>query len=666
MNGAPGWVLIAAWTDRGWLRPLDRAFADFLAGLDATADPGCLVAAALASHQLGRGHVCLDLEALWADPGPVLALPPEAGSGETALADLRSALAWVTLEQGLKALSACSWVGQGPGTAPLVLDGSRLYLRRYWDYEQRVGAALRARLAVSADPLPDLAGRLESLFPPRAGASGPDWQRIACGLAARGLFTVITGGPGTGKTYSVVRLLALLQSQNVAGAAGRSLRIRLAAPTGKAAARLTESIGAALATLPSAMQAGIPAEACTLHRLLGARPDTRRFRHHAGNPLHADLVVVDEASMIDLELMAALLDALRPETRLVLLGDKDQLASVEAGSVLGDLCRDADPPGYRAETIDWIGKVVGEAVGLPPTHSGSLLAQHLVCLRESRRFTAGSGIGALARAVNAGDAAGIEALWKEADRYPDIRRIGLTGLADRQLDRQLEQLVLAGGNAAGTVAPGRAGYRAYLECIRKRPATGESLDAYLSWAGRVLDAFSEFQLLCALRHGPYGVEGLNHRIGEILQRAGLIDPLSTWYEGRPVLVTANDYGLGLMNGDVGITLRFPAGGSEGGPGRLRVVFRQPDRRLKLVLPSRLGQVETVYAMTVHKAQGSEFTHVALVLPDQPSPVLTRELVYTGITRAKRWLSLVLPEAGILADAVGRRVQRVGRLADLCG
>lgn len=662
--------LIDAWTERGWLRPLDRAFMRFLQSLDPAADNLCLLAATLASHQLGRGHICLDLAATLAAPNEALSLPPE-GESEYYRPPLPStALAGLTVGAFRAALDRSALVEDGAGAAPLVLDGERLYLRRYWEYERQVGAALRARLAQVADVPDDLAERLDQLFPRRPTTDGePDWQKIACAMAARGLFTVITGGPGTGKTTTVVRLLALLQG--AARQRGPALRIRLAAPTGKAAARLTESIGNAVNRLPEAMREAIPTEATTLHRLLGARPDTRHFRHHADNPLHADLVVIDEASMIDLEIMAALLAALRPETRLVLLGDKDQLASVEAGSVLGDLCRDADRPGYRPELADWLSAVTGEDLRRH-VGAGGALAQRIVALRVSHRFTAGSGIGQLSRAVNAGDWAAVEAIL---NRQPaDLAGVRLDGANDKAL----LTLALTGGQTYFAAAdetdatkPPPQGYRLYLETLRdRRPTPDEGQEAHDAWAAAVLDAFDQFQLLCALRRGDFGVEGLNRRIADALFRAGLISQTQGWYEGRPVLVTRNDYSLGLMNGDIGIALRMPdfadPDAAAPGPARLRVAFRQPDRTIKLVLPSRLTDVETVYAMTVHKSQGSEFTHVALILPDRPNPILTRELVYTGLTRAKDWLSLLLPDEGMLPQAIARRVHRSGRLGEICG
>ncbi len=651
--------LLELWVQRGWLRQVDRAFTGFLGELEPQGDSAVLLAAALASHQLGHGHVCLDLAATLRNPDAALSLPPE---GDEARASLLPSqlLHGQTLEAWQRALLASALV-DGDGSCPqrpLVLGGERLYLRRYWNYERAVAASLRQRLA-TPEPLPaDLAERLDRLFPPDPDAGGePDWQKLACALAVRGAFSIVTGGPGTGKTTTVVRLLALLQAPAVA--AGRPLRIRLAAPTGKAAARLTESIGGQVSRLPvdEELRRHIPIGVTTVHRLLGSRPNTRHFRHHRGHPLPLDVLVVDEASMIDLEMMASLLAALPPRARLVLLGDKDQLASVEAGAVLGDLCRDAEAGRYSPATRAWLEAVSGQSLAQTALAVGDdqadALAQQVVMLRRSRRFGAGSGIGQLARRVNAQDGQGAQQVLVDGG-YADLHRVLLKGPEDRALER----LVLEGRGRA-------RGYRHYLEVLQgTRPQLDTVLEdpAWTLWAGQVLAAFDDFQLLCAVRKGPWGVEGLNLRIASALLAAGLLAGEHGWYEGRPVLVTRNDYSLGLMNGDIGITLCLPDANQ---PGRkvLRVAFPRGDGSggLRFVLPSRLAAVETVFAMTVHKSQGSEFAHTALLLPEQLSPVLTKELVYTGITRARDDFTLIEARSGIFAEAVARRVRRVSGL-----
>src|SRR5471032_1710426 len=659
-------LLLERWVERGWLRALDKAFVAFLHELDPEADPLVLLAAALTSHQLGHGHVCLDLFATLQEPDFALSLPPEGDVQGGALLLPSQLLVALDGEHWCRSLQTSSMVapaddvGIEAAQRPLVLSGRRLYLRRYWSYERRIDEALRRRLAEQEETPDDLAQRLTALFGVAQPGALVDWQKLACALATRGAFSIVTGGPGTGKTTTVVRLLALLQAPAVA--AGKPLRIRLAAPTGKAAARLTESISAQVRslTVAEAVRDKIPSDVTTVHRLLGSRPGTRHFRHHAGNRLPLDVLVVDEASMIDLEMMANLLDALPAHARLVLLGDKDQLASVEAGAVLGDLCRDAEAGWYSPQTRQWLEAVSGESLetsGLHEDLEGTHpLAQQVVMLRHSRRFGEGSGIGQLARWVNQQQPDEARKLLAERN-YKDVFSLPLKG----EQDKALERLLLDGHN------DGPPGYRHYLSLLRnQRPPVDCALDdkRWTEWARQVLQAFDTFQLLCAVRKGPWGVEGLNQRVTDALLKARLIDSDQQWYEGRPVLMTRNDYGLGLMNGDIGIALKLPEReGPEAGKHVLRVAFPRNDGQggVRFVLPSRLNDVETVYAMTVHKSQGSEFAHTALILPDALNPVLTKELIYTGITRAKDWFTLIEPRAGVFEEAVQRKVKRLSGL-----
>ena len=654
--------LLDDWLANGWLRALDRAFAGFLLEQAPETSPAVLLAAALVSHQLGHGHVCLDLATTLAEPDFALSLPPE---GESLIdTPLPSAvLAGVTLDSWRAALQASRVVdSQQPeqGSCPLVLIGSRLYLRRYWQYERQVVEGLRARL----QPMPvsdDLPSRLQALF--ADSQQQPDWQLIACALAARGRFSIITGGPGTGKTTTVVRLLALLQTPAVER--GQALRIRLAAPTGKAAARLTESIGKQVRQLPvdDAVKDAIPTEVSTLHRLLGSLPDSRHFRHHAGNPLALDVLVVDEASMIDLEMMANVLAALPPQARLVLLGDKDQLASVEAGAVLGDLCRDADAGYYSKQTRDWLEQVSGQSLAAAQLHIGDdsqhALAQQTAMLRHSHRFGADSGIGELARAVNRCAADQARELLTRG-HFTDIRSQRLSGPSDPCF------AALALGSDSDTGLPGYAAYLQVLDQQRPASSTAALDPLWQDWARAVLKTFDRFQLLCAVRRGEWGVEAVNQRVAALLQRRGLLRSEQLWYEGRPVLVTRNDYSLGLMNGDIGIALRIRepaliAGQAE--TDALRVAFARNDGsgNIRFVLPSRLPEVETVFAMTVHKSQGSEFEHAVLVLPEARNPVLTKELVYTAITRASRQFTLLESRPGVFEAAVQTPVRRISGL-----
>ncbi|NOG31437.1 exodeoxyribonuclease V subunit alpha [Halomonas sp. TBZ9] len=711
--------LCERWVARGWLRDLDRALVRFLASEAADASPLLLLAAALASHQLGRGHVCLDLNATLNAPDFALSLPPE-GDDLTDPPPLPSeVLANLTLAEWQAALHHPLLASHGPGNTPLVIvnthsgasgdmpaasANTRLYLRRYWQYEQSLHQQIARRLegarhpqALSDDQQTELLPQaLNILFEPNAALN---WQKTACALAARSRFGIITGGPGTGKTTTVVRLLALLQTLQLAQTPDQPLRIRLAAPTGKAAARLNESIAGQVSSLPLAQleklltngvisvdQASnqspiaIPTEVTTLHRLLGARPDTRHFRHSAVNPLALDVLVIDEASMVDIEMMAAVLNALPANTQCVLLGDKDQLASVEAGSVLGDLCRRADAAHYTPATAQWLESATGQP--LPDAYidaNGQPLDQAITMLRVSHRFDQHSGIGQLAQAINQP-----RRTQSDRDKQQAVQAVLRHGYADLHhltltTDTALDKLVID-GSPTGFINSGKGrtdhqgkpiapptGYRHYLEVLQRQRPHGESFEdspaTFNAWATQVLNAYSHFQLLCALRKGPWGVEGLNLRIAKTLRGEKLLYGSDFtlekgWYEGRPVLVTQNDYGLKLMNGDIGITLAVPdPRPSSGTPGKtlLRVAFPtgDPDTPIRWVLPSRLHAVETVFAMTVHKSQGSEFHHTALLLPPTLNPILTRELVYTGITRARDWLSVVETKPGVLNEAVTR-------------
>jgi exodeoxyribonuclease V alpha subunit len=639
------------WVAKGWLSHLNRAFVGFLLDLNPAATDTVLWAGALVSHQLDRGEVYLDLAKLCEQPGMTLAIPADdawAIEQDAAAAEL-ARLKVYSLEVWQAALSQSRLVSSGEGDTPLVLAGSRLYLRRYWRYEQITQACIMQRLQPARDSLPvSLAERLQTLFP--ASSESPDWQKIACVLALRARFAIITGGPGTGKTTTLTKLLALLiELAQQESDKPKNLNILLAAPTGKAAARVSESIAKALDNLAidDSIKQAIPRKASTLHRLLGSRHDSRRFLHNHHNPIVADIVIVDEASMIDLEMMASLLEALPANAQLILLGDKDQLASVEAGSVMGDLCRGAEHAAYDAETLAWIAAYAGEQLK-PATAPGSTINQQTVMLRHSHRFDAHSGIGQLAKAVNQGDALQAQAILTDTAHYPDLLpepRAEYIALRQHPTadaaNSLLRKLVINSGDAA------RRGYGYYLAQINNgRP---DSAERYDEWAMQVLTAFDAFQVLSALRKGPWGVEGLNQRIEEWLFAKA---KQALWYEGRPVMITRNDYNLGLMNGDIGIALRDNSG-------KLKVAFPsadagiEPSANLKIrwISPMRLPDVETAFAITVHKSQGSEFAHVALVLPENISPVLTRELIYTGITRAKEHFSLLESSDGVFAKAI---------------
>ena len=655
--------LLEAWVSMGWLRPLDGGFAEFLKIENPDTPEPVLLMAALVSHQLGRGHICLDLDALLRAPEKALSLPPEDLAVEQIPAQHPNILKTISLSHLVHHLETSPLVTSGPGNSPLVLCSGLLYLRRYWEYTQNVARHIRSRLSHTFPVPDDLESRLDALFEPlrnerEKAKTRVHWQSVATAMAAKSSFSVISGGPGTGKTTTVVHLLALLQQMSLE--TGQKLRIRMAAPTGKAAARLTESLVHTMETLPQDIRETLPRDVSTLHRLLGSRPNTRHFAHNSHNPLHVDLLVVDEASMVDLEIMAALLSALPEKARIILLGDKDQLASVEAGSVLGDICQYGDQTHYQPETAIWIRKHTGYNLS-EFQGDGTQLDQQITLLRKNHRFGENSGIGALSRAVNEGNPKGVENIWQMG--FEDICCLTVNSPDDESfanliLDGTCHSVV-PNPHSAIRIPQSKTGYRPYLDRVRSGP--GNRLEDM--WLRAVIKDFGAFQLLSPHRKGAWGVKGLNEKTAEILFESGLISAREGWYPGRPVMVTRNDYNLGLMNGDTGIVLPI-MDDEERNKSTLRVVFPMADGSLKKVLPSRLNHVETVYAMTVHKSQGSEFNHTALVLPDRMTPVLTRELLYTAITRSRAWFTLVGKHNEILGEAVKRRTYRASGLGQL--
>lgn len=596
-------ALLAQAAELRLLRSLDVQFAQLLADDE---QPARLLLAACLSAEAGDGHVCLPLSQLSRDN---LFKGRHAELAQAIWQAAGEPQDWLAILAGWSALSSSEQA------APIVLSEDRLYLHRLWHNEGQVARFFQSQSTAQPFAPEQVRQVLDQLF----GSEPDNWQKIAAAVALTQKTAVISGGPGTGKTTTVAKLLAALIRLSEG-----ALRIQLAAPTGKAAARLTESLGKALQKLPvsEAERQRFPADATTLHRLLGAQPETQRLRYHAGNPLHLDVLVVDEASMVDLGMMANLIAALPAQARVVFLGDRDQLASVEAGAVLGDICRCAEA-GYSPMRAAQLSELTGSQVAGIDDIRAPAVRDAICLLRKSYRFDANSGIGQLAAAVNAGDAKAVEAAFKAG--FSDITRQPLQ-------DADAYQAMLT------EIA---AGYQPFLKLISQRADPAE-----------IIAAFGRYQLLCALREGPFGVQGLNQRIEQKLMQLQLIRrPTggSRWYQGRPVMVTRNDSALGLFNGDIGITLFDEEG-------LLKVFFPLPDGSIKAVQPSRLPTHDTAWAMTVHKSQGSEFDHTALVMPAQFLPVLTRELIYTAITRARKQLTLYSDD-GVFRRAVQLRTQR---------
>ena len=643
---------LSQWQQAKLLRSLDVALLRAMPQAEAVPE-SLLLYLMLASAQLAQGHLCLDFAVASDDPLQLLPVAlrqrPQARTLEQFCALHPPAQAAIQL----MSYPALVSTDLHQTSQPFVLRANRLYLRRYAADEQSIAGFIAGRrdadLQLRRQLQPEALRQLLGLLFPTEGAD-VNWQQQACALAASSYFAVITGGPGTGKTTTVLKLLLLLLRQSASG-----LHIVLAAPTGKAAARLTESLTQSRLQLAQSLPQladllpQLPARAQTVHRLLAPKPDGSGFRFHAGQLLPADVVIVDEASMLDVSLFAALVRALPPQCRLILLGDKDQLASVEAGAVLAEICRHAEAGGYSQQTADWLAQLTGQA--LPPAFLSAkpdALDQHVVMLRKSHRFNEHSGIGQLARAVNVGDikagmlfqsSATVDA---ETDASPaDLHAILLS-------KDQLAQQVSA--RMVSLLTP-------YLQLLQQ-PVTSVNMAAQ---AQALHQQFAKVQLLCALRQGPAGVETINLALEQRLAQLRLIGKNSGWYHGRPVIVLQNDYSTGLMNGDIGICLAVE---HEGQP-QLRVAFLQPDsgnnNSMRWFLPGRLPQLETAFALTVHKSQGSEFSHAVLLLPPTESPVLTRELIYTAITRARTEFSLLLTDWQVFEQAVARRIVRQGGL-----
>lgn len=667
MPPSPLLTQLSSWEAHHIISSTDLGFAEFIDRLYPGEAPEVLLASALTSRQYGLGHTCFDPKAFLTDPETFLGLQiPEDASTELqeAVDGIKDLAAHLTLTHWLDRLQQAKAVSQSGEGRPLILDGNQLYLARNWRNEQRVARAIQSRLSeINQSPFENQTF-LETLFgTPKNKRPGPNMQKIACALATRAKLLILTGGPGTGKTYTVVRILALLLHRQ------ERLRILLAAPTGKAAARLTESIRDSLDSdeikaLPETLRTAIPTKATTLHQLLRSRKNSRSFHHDEMNPLHADVVIVDEASMIDLEMMANLMNAVPPQALLILVGDKDQLSSVEAGYVMGDLCLDADQRGYTPETNEWITQATEESIPHDPSTRADRLAQQTVMLKHSERFAAHSGIGRLAEAVNQGHIEQAINILNGSHKFDDIHWI-----EKNRPDKKLIDALCMGGETDSDI-PEFEGYYTYLKTLRPSKDVPRDLKAQNRYFEEVLDAFGTFQVLCAVRQGPWGVESLNKIILAQFQKKRLLTSYGTtdpeWYKGRPVMATRNDYELGIMNGDVGITLSLLD--EQTGKKTLRVIFKDPEGRkgpYKVVLPSRLTDVETVFAMTVHKSQGSEFGHVALMLPNpEKAIVLSKELLYTGITRARKKLTVIGGDPEQFGEIIGRKTTRPGRLSEL--
>ena len=586
-----------------YVETIDLAFAELMGRLAATNEPLTGLAAALVCHATRQGHVCLDLGA-----------PLDIGSGDFQAEPEPPPLELPPSREWRQRLADSRVVGRPGDFRPMILDGARLYLHRYWTYEQVIAGYLLEQtvagelLASGSDPTDDIPGTLDA------------HQAAAVQLARQRKFCVISGGPGTGKTHTLAQIILKLQRH----ACGMPLRIKLAAPTGKAAARLQEAIEAGLKQADreagDAFTTGME-KAQTLHRLLGIDPVSGRSRYHAAKPLPADVVIVDEASMIDISMMAKLILAMPLSARLILSGDKDQLSSVEAGAVLGDICFGLSPSRQRGKDSDTASSGEAGLDGKVP----------IVLLRRNFRFGARSGIQALSRAVNQGDGIRTNALLEDP-AYPDV--------AFHEADRWEDLASFLEQEIRREVAP-------WFEANDPMERIGQ---------------LDHFKILTVVRNGPYGVNRMNLLVETVLARMGLIPVRRSegvhWYPGRPVMILRNDHAHGLFNGDVGVAVPR----ANGDAAAIKVAFSDARKGLRHFAVHQLPPHETAYAMTVHKSQGSEFRRVLLVLPEQDMPLLTRELLYTALTRARDSV-VIIGRAGLTGAAVKRPTRRTSGLRE---
>jgi exodeoxyribonuclease V alpha subunit len=604
---------------------LDYHFAMFIGRLARKHSSEAALAAALVSRKTAEGNICLDLAE---HAGKPLHLKSRATGID--------ALVCPTLPGWAENLLQSGVAGQDEEDTPLVLAGNnRLYLRRYWQYENSIIRFIRQRSNSVFEDLnySRLGKDLEKLFPPHP-AGETDWQQIAAIAAVTRSFCVVSGGPGTGKTTTVARILALLLGQHQGPG---QLRILLGAPTGKAASRLQQAIGDT-----GLVQAGSePLQAVTLHRMLGYVPDSPYFRHNADNPLAADIIVIDEASMVDLPLLAKLMQAVPASARLILLGDRHQLASVQPGSVLGDICRPEIISGFSPEFCRLIADLTGNSIAPPPLFrpktASPFLQDSFVELVQSYRFSPDSGIARLSMAVKEGDGDGALDLLRTTEDG-SIAWSEIPAPAELGKKLQSSPSIFQFGT---------------LQQDREPDSCFTRLDS--------------FRILCALRSGPFGMERVNSLLEQQFRQQARDDSGALTYGHfagmhsvpffRPVMVTRNDYTLQLFNGDVGVILPDPENKQP-----LRAFFRGEYGLLRNFAPHLLPEHETVFAMTVHKSQGSEFNRVLLILPDRDSPLLTRELLYTAITRAKEKVEIWGKKA-IFAAGVKRKIKRTSGLAE---
>lgn len=595
---------------------IDKEFALFISRIDKSFET--ILAALLVSRTTMSGNVCLYLPAIASTPL------------KDAIADTESKYTLPELDIWIDILQNSPAVGKADDFAPMILDSSgRLYLQRYWYYENLLFNNIKNRtIQISSQLFYDISYILDKLFPSNGESDlsvQPDWQKVAAAASILNNFTVISGGPGTGKTTTIAKILIALCYINAQNR--QKISAAITAPTGKAAARLMESINSAVSKSADEILSisdlarfkdAIPTEAHTIHRLLGYRKNSVFFRHNRENPLPYDLVIVDESSMADLPLMAKLFDAVPLTAKIILLGDNNQLSSVESGAVLGDIC--SGDEGFTQDFSDKI-KAMGDDLILDDVQVKQELpsiANSIVMLKKSFRFDENSGIGALSAMVNNGKSKeAVELLV--SGQYSDITFVRINRSDIQSQDNYIKDIRSLIEFAA-------------IEEYEKSFQASTPEEAF--------ELLKRFRILTPIRKGIGGVEDINRYVDSLARtdKNALTKKRGVFYAGLPVIIKRNDYGMGLYNGDIGIFLKDKDG--------LRVFF-QGQHGFRKFMPGRLAEYEIAYALTVHKSQGSEFDKVLFVIPDSKSPLLTREMLYTGITRAKKKIIIAASKDTIL-------------------
>ncbi|MCL2154219.1 MAG: exodeoxyribonuclease V subunit alpha [Leptospirales bacterium] len=601
----------------GCFDDIDIHLADFLSNMSGEGSSSFYLLCLFLSNRLSNGDLCLFLDEIAEKPVSYFF---DDNDNEN---DLSKKIIFPSLDELTDLLNKNRVVGVEGDYLPLVLDSKkRLYFHKYYSFENLLSEHIKA--LANARTLPanvsEIGATFSLLFPQ---SSDVDWQSVAAYSALSGGITVVSGGPGTGKTSTVVKILSLIVESKIKRSEGVS--ISLSAPTGKAAARLREAVNTIIADLPISAETKklIPTETFTIHRLLGPIINSHKFRHNKENPLSYDVVVVDECSMVDIALMLRLVQALKPGAQLILLGDKYQLSSVEGGAVFGDICGRAEGISEGIYSKDFInhGKKFFN-INIPAVSSGAginKMNDALIVLDKNYRFGSRSGIGILAELIKRGDASRVLEILED-ENYPDIKFIDAPSLKD-----------------LGDI------YRETIQVHIK--------DQDASTTDKIFSLINNLTILTATRRGIFSADGMNRMAEEILYRLGIIDPIGKFYHGRPIMALRNDYALSLFNGDMGVTSDMN-----------NVLFKDAEGNFRTIHTSRLPEHETAYAMTVHKSQGSEFDNVLIVLPDKWNRVMTRELLYTAVTRAKEKV-IIAAHRDIIKETVLTPTKRMSGLKD---